>query len=603
MPRDRLARTLAAMGIRGRLFVVSVVLISLVGTVSASWLRLSLREILHDRTAAELTRLAVASRVAVEGLAPSDVVEVLDPLADELGATGDIRVSVIRDDGVVLGDSRLDIDQVRGLERHDNRPEVRRALDEGAAVFEARYSTTLDSEMLYAAVPYQAPGHRGVVRTAIEVRQVDQGLAAFDVAVLAAGLVGLGAAVFMSGLASHLASRDVSAMLARIRDVLARSRTEAIPRPHDDELSMLAGGVQDLADRLRTAVSEVSAERARLEALLSSMSEGVLALDPDCRVRLANPAATALLGLEAPPQDRPLVDVVRAPDLVAVAREALGGEPDAAAEVELPGGRTLLATARPLEDGAGCVLVLHDMTGVRRLERVRRDFVANVSHELRTPVSIIRANAESLADGALEDPAVARTFLAAIQRNAERLGATISDLLDLSRIESGRMDLRRAPTQIRPVVERAVEAVHDRAPRSDRSVAVEVPPELRFLGDPVALEHILVNLLENAVKYTREGGHIWVRARLLPPGEGQEAQVRVEVEDDGPGVPERHRERVFERFYRVDPGRARHQGGTGLGLAIVKNLAEHMGGSVGLDPRQPTGCVFWVRLPAAPRDA
>ena len=601
MPRHRLGRTLAAMGIRGRLFVVSVVLISMVGTVSALWLRMSLRDLLTERTAAELQRLAVASRVAVQEQAPTGEIEQLDALADALGATGEIRVTVIRADGVVLGDSRLDEAQVRALESHANRPEVQSALSSKEPAFEARYSTTLDTEMLYVAVPYQAQGHAGVVRTSMEVTRIEDGLIPFDVAMAAAGLVGLGVAVFMSGLASHLASRDVSAMLARIRGVLARSRSEAPSRAHDDELSMLAGGVQDLADRLRAAVGEVSAERARLEALLSSMSEGVLALDPDCRVRLANPAAGALLGLDAPPQGRALVDVVRAPDLVAVARDALAGEQDAAAEVELPGGRTLLATGRPLQDGAGCVLVLHDMTGVRRLERMRRDFVANVSHELRTPVSIIRANAESLADGALEDPAVARTFLAAIQRNAERLGATITDLLDLSRIESGRMELQRAPTAIRPVVDRAIEAVADRAERTGRSIAVEVPAELQILGDPVALEHVLVNLLENAVKYTREGGHIRVRAAARPPVAGRPAELRLEVEDDGPGVPERHRERVFERFYRVDPGRARHQGGTGLGLAIVKNLAEHMGGTVGLDPRQPSGCVFWVQLPAAPQ--
>jgi two-component system phosphate regulon sensor histidine kinase PhoR len=231
------------------------------------------------------------------------------------------------------------------------------------------------------------------------------------------------------------------------------------------------------------------------------------------------------------------------------------------------------------------------VTNVRRLESVRRDFVANVSHELRTPVAVIRANAETLLGGAKDDPQMAAKLIDGLHRNAERLARILADLLDLSRLDAGQYRLELAPVAVRAVTEQSLSAVEPQAQKRGVTVEVAVPDAITVKADPKALDQILVNLIDNGVKYTRPEGHVWVEAREV--GE----TVRIEVRDDGPGIADKHRERVFERFYRADPSRTREAGGTGLGLSIVKHLVESMGGEVGVEANAPRGSIFWLRLP------
>lgn len=552
---------LPVVGLRTRLFLVSVLLIGLVGTTSALLLRSSLHELLEARLRAELQTQALAVRAVLVGLDPPPTAEAVGPL---LPGLGEARVQVFDEQGRLLADSW------------------------GPEAAERSRGPTLDARVEAAGGRF-----RGEVRVGVEEARLAAVLAPFDMALVAAGLVGIGVAIFMSGLASHLASRDLRAMLGRVQGALGRAGG---PTSMDEsaDLSLLAGGVHDLALRWERASASAMEERARLGALLHSMSEGVLALDPDGRVTEANPAAHRLLNPREELVGRGLAESVRASGLIEVARAAMHEHRAAQAEVELEAQRTVLATARPLQGAPGAVLVLHDLSEQRRLERVRRDFVANVSHELRTPVSIIRSNAENLADGALEDPKVARIFVEAILRNTERLGDLIRDLLDLSRIEAGHQEVRSEPTGLRRVAERALDNLRPVAQARGTRMDNLVPADLRALCDPQALEQILTNLVENAVRYGEAEGRVWLR------GEGRAEGVRLWVEDDGPGIPQHHRDRIFERFYRVDPGRARQQGGTGLGLAIVKNLAEAMGGRVGVLPNEPRGSRFWVELRRAP---
>jgi two-component system phosphate regulon sensor histidine kinase PhoR len=250
----------------------------------------------------------------------------------------------------------------------------------------------------------------------------------------------------------------------------------------------------------------------------------------------------------------------------------------------MPNGTRLVARTAPLR-GGGCLLTVEDVTAVRKLETVRRDFVANVSHELRTPVSIIRANAETLIGGAKDEPVIATRLLDGVHRNTERLARILTDLLDLSRLEAGSYRIETATIDVRAAAEQAVAALG-----TDKPIEIVVPAELAVRGDAPALDQVLVNLLDNAVKY---GGRAWIDARRR--GE----RVRIEIKDDGPGIAARHRERIFERFYRVDPGRSREVGGTGLGLSIVKHLVETMAGDVGVEANEPRGSIFWLELPAA----
>jgi two-component system phosphate regulon sensor histidine kinase PhoR len=225
---------------------------------------------------------------------------------------------------------------------------------------------------------------------------------------------------------------------------------------------------------------------------------------------------------------------------------------------------------------------------------VRRDFVANVSHELRTPVAVIRANAETLLAGAKDDPQMAPKLIDGLHRNAERLARILADLLDLSRLDAGQYRLDVAPVAVRTVTEQSLSAVETQAQKRGITVEVAVPPSIAVKADAKALDQILVNLIDNGVKYTRADGHVWVEAKEI----GDDS-VRIEVRDDGPGIADKHRERVFERFYRADPSRSREAGGTGLGLSIVKHLVESMGGEVGVEPNAPRGSIFWLQLPRA----
>jgi two-component system phosphate regulon sensor histidine kinase PhoR len=257
-----------------------------------------------------------------------------------------------------------------------------------------------------------------------------------------------------------------------------------------------------------------------------------------------------------------------------------------------PPPRTVFARAASQRTTEGCVLVLHDITELQQLERVRQTFVANVSHELRTPLSVIRANTEALLDGALDDPDAAREFLSATGRHADRLTRLVTDLLDLSRIEAGQLGLQPRAFSVLPLVEQVLSSMAAVAAERQISLEARVPQLVDVIADVSALEQVLLNLVDNAIKYGRAGGSVWVTAVQL------DGTAQIQVKDDGPGIDPAHHERLFERFYRVDVGRSRDVGGTGLGLAIVKHLVTGMGGTISVRSREPEGTVFSVQLPA-----
>ncbi|HUJ62156.1 MAG TPA: ATP-binding protein [Kofleriaceae bacterium] len=358
------------------------------------------------------------------------------------------------------------------------------------------------------------------------------------------------------------------------------------------ELRELGEWINALAEDGEARREALGRERTLLASVADGLTQGVIAIDGERKIEMLNDAARRMLGFQSSMVGEPLLELVRVPELrELIERER---ERDASSEVQLPHGgpRTLIRVARTY-GRAGCVLLLEDVTNVRRLETVRRDFVANVSHELRTPVAVIRANAETLIAGAKDDPQIAARLIDGLHRNAERLARILADLLDLSRLDAGQYRLEMNTVPVRGVTEQSLTAVEPQAQQRGVEVSVDVPDAIAVRADPKALDQILVNLLDNGVKYTRPDGHVWVLARDVGDA------VRIEVRDDGPGIAAKHRERVFERFYRADPSRSREAGGTGLGLSIVKHLVESMGGEVGVEPNAPSGSVFWLRLPKA----
>jgi two-component system, OmpR family, phosphate regulon sensor histidine kinase PhoR len=412
-------------------------------------------------------------------------------------------------------------------------------------------------------------------------------LAPVDVATTTAGAFLIAAAA--GGYAYARSRQRMRELSDALRDI-ARDTSKRVPQViagPSDEMRQLAEWVNFLADDTERSQRALAHERALLATVAEGLTQGVIAVDADHRIELLNDAAREMLGVTSSPVGEPLIEFVRVPQVFAL----LDSDEEATAEVDLASGRRALIRVAKKWGAEGRVLLLEDVTKVRRLETVRRDFVANVSHELRTPVAVIRANAETLLAGAKDDPAIAGKLVDGLHRNAERLARILADLLDLSRLDAGQYRLELAPVGVRAVAEQALSAI-DRGHRNVE-VAVSIADEVAVTADRKALDQILVNLIDNGVKYTRDGGHVWVDAR----DDGD--RVRIEVRDDGPGIAEKHRARVFERFYRADPGRSREAGGTGLGLSIVKHLVESMRGEVGVAPNEPAGTIFWLRLPKA----
>ena len=404
-------------------------------------------------------------------------------------------------------------------------------------------------------------------------------LAAFVVAVVA-GLVVIASL-----------RRSLRELAVSTRDVVRDSsrRVPQVDAAPGDEARQLAEWVNFLAEDAEHSHRALERERALLSALADGTTQGVIAVDGERKIELLNDAAREMLGVAASPVGEPLIEFVRVPQLF----ELLDADAAATAEVELANHRRTLIKVAPKFGSEGRVLLLEDVTKVRKLESVRRDFVANVSHELRTPVAVIRANAETLLSGAKDDPAMGPKLMEGLHRNAERLARILADLLDLSRLDAGQYRLEIGEVPVRAAIDQSLSAIETQARSRAVHVEVAVADDLWVRADPKALDQILVNLVDNAVKYTSANGHVWVAAKR--DGDA----VRIEVRDDGPGIPPKHRARLFERFYRADPSRSRDAGGTGLGLSIVKHLVESMDGAVGVEPNEPRGSIFWLRLPVS----
>ncbi|MDB4971860.1 MAG: multi-sensor signal transduction histidine kinase [Myxococcaceae bacterium] len=581
------------LGIRGKLFAISLGLIGLAALTSGVLVETVMRTLMVERVGEELTRVAGVAAQTLALLEHPLTQGSAQALVQRLGSASHARVTVLSSAGTVLADSALTPSELAATESHLDRPEVQRALASGRGTA-SRYSETLNAQMMYVALPFQRQEQRGLVRIAMSLHDVDALISHMRWLITGAVLIGLAIAAGMGGIASYLASRSLMQLVTRARALAGGARGERISLPDSDELGGLAGSFNHMADELDRTMRALGHERDRVHAILESLTDAVLALDGRAGISEMNGAALTLLHVDRVPSGTPLIDVIRVPALLEIVSLAQRGQ-TAHAEFIWPGPprRTLLATAAPQRDNATSVLVLRDVTELRKLETMRRDFVANASHELRTPVSIISANVETLLGGALADPLRAEEFLNAVQRNAERLSRLVTELLDLSRIEADSHELELKPMTAEAAVGAVIDLLETRAHDRGLSLDLQIEDDLEFIGEARSFEQVLVNLVDNAIKYTPRGGSVGIAIRR------DADHALFEVWDTGPGVPEAHRARLFERFYRVDPGRSRDMGGTGLGLSIVKHLVEAMRGSVGMKPRRDKGSVFWVRLPRA----
>jgi two-component system phosphate regulon sensor histidine kinase PhoR len=509
-------------------------------------------------------------------------------------AASGARVTVVAADGRVLADSQADPET---MENHADRPEILEAMAKGEAR-SVRHSVTLNRDLLYYAVRDKATaGAPIILRFALPPETVNEVLSAFRHKLWFASFFIL----LVAGGASLLFSRGFTGRVERLKEFSRRvAEGDFRPLPRDssgDALEALGISLNRTAARLDRTIQTLTEERNLSGAILGSMVEGVAVVNGSERLVFANPGFAEILDLDVPPTSgSALVEVVRQTELVEAVRQVLGGEPRVQSEIVTGTLRqhyfAITVAAVRAGDTSGAVVVLHDITELRKLERVRRDFVANVSHEFRTPLTAIQGFAETLLAGAIDDPHNRTRFLEIILEHSRRLARLTEDLLVLSKMDAERLELEIRRLSVSQLIESCLETAQRRATEKDLRISVNAAQRLPDIaGDRRRLAEVLQNLLDNAIQYTLPGGQIMLSAEI---GEGE---VILTVSDTGIGIPQAEQPRIFERFYRVDVARSREAGGTGLGLAIAKHLVEVHGGRLWVESEVGRGSQFHFSVP------
>ncbi len=549
---------------------------------------IALRQTSYRQTIENLEKFTGAVIHYFDSLAERPDNEALDRFCRDFGADPEFRITIVRADGLVIAESNAELE---GLENHAERPEIvdSRKDGEGSAV---RYSSTINKQMVY----YAREWNDLTVRLSLPVDYVDTASRHTAAILVAAALLILLAALGSSSLVSRSIIKPLQAL-----GLSARSHAggrgfispdmQGAPR----ELLDLARTLEMMAQSIKEQMAVIDERNRELEAILTGMNDALIAIDRRQYITRANRAAAELFLFDGQgATGRQLIEVVRNTAIVDFAMYPKPEETETTVEIHTPspaGNRSLLVKRSPQGTGDGIVLVFSDITRLKKLERIRRDFVANVSHELKTPVTSIQGFIETLQDGAIEDASTARHFLSIMEQQSARLAAIINDLLAISRLEQDEgAHINREKTDISRIFESVrllcdAEAVKKKTRLSFNAASIT------WSVNPGLLEQAVLNLVQNAIRYSPEGATIAVEAARAGDC------LHITVADDGPGIPEKHREAIFERFYRIDRGRSREQGGTGLGLSIVKHIALAHEGKVELVSREGEGSVFTISIP------
>lgn len=590
-------------GLLWRLFL-SYVLITIGALLAAGWYSMrSLEQFLIEQIAADLTQRARLLEFQVDRhLSPPDA-DAIDEICKRAGRNSDTRFTVILPDGLVVGDSR---DTPRNMDNHSGRPEVTGALRHGSAQA-TRFSETLRQTIIYQAVAVPpGPSPLAVVRAAIPLSRMQTELSRIRVEFL---LIGAAIALLALGV-TLMISRQYARKLGELQRGAARfaqgELAHRLPIPDAGELAGLAESLNRMAEQLEGRMQTVISQRNQLEAVLSSMLEAVIAVDREERLISLNPAAAKWFETEPEKvQGRSIPEAIRnlamQQFIVRALRSRAPMEDDII--VYQNGERTLNIRSAPLLDAAqepiGTLIVFNDVTQLRRLENMRRDFVANVSHEIKTPLTAIKGFVETLNQGAAENPAEAKRFLGIVAKHVDRLTSVVEDLLMLSRIEDQgeRHELKQERTRLREIFQNAVQVCRPGADEKRIRIELAGDENLTAVVDPVLIEQAVVNLLDNAIKYSDADTSVRLAAQQTAE------EIRISVQDHGIGIERKHLPRLFERFYRVDKARSRTMGGTGLGLAIVKHISQAHGGRVDVVSALNEGSTFTIHLPKDPDPA
>ena len=585
------------MGIGSRLFLI--IFISLGLGIFVSYI-IAERDITDTFQKHIINELQNQASLIVEVVDEVDTIGDLneaDSLADRLGSASNSRITLILSDGRVIGDSDVDTQNINDMDNHINRPEVQDAFLKGRG-WSIRYSDTVKQQQMYYAILDNNDVSPNVIRIAVPYVNVDSAIGSLNLSIILIALVAFIVTSIASGIAANYAYRsiaDLAYATSKIADADGKARKKdlkALPTERTDEFGNVAQSVSQISEELKSKINLIAKQRDQFGSVLDDLGQGIIVADIDGKITYENEQVSLILNKNEL-VGKKITDLNIKSLNYLLKRAKKKKKADIEFEIELNDRsiRWVLATINQSKTTKEFILVVHDITQLRRFSSMRRDFISNVSHELRTPVSVIMANSETLVDGALDDKKQSKVFAKAILHNAERLSDMVSSLLDLSRIDYGELKLNIEELPINEHINKAIDSLKNLGKRKNISIMCSCSKGQIVLADKNALERILNNLIENAFKYSDSQSTNNISTKKV------KEHLEISVKDSGRGIPNEEQDFLFDRFYRTAEARATEEKGSGLGLAIVKNLVNNLNGEVGVKNAKPQGSIFWFTLP------
>jgi two-component system phosphate regulon sensor histidine kinase PhoR len=583
------------MGIRSRIFFIVFILLTISIAITYVVAERDLNNTFKQQTLSELEKKANLLVTSVGSLNKFDDIKSADSFANELGSASNSRITFIKNNGQVIGDSELDFDEINIIDNHGNRSEVIDALKNGTG-WSSRYSSTLNQELLYFAILDTEDIYPNIIRISVPITYIDNITDTLGLSVVLLFIVVFIVSIIASGVSANYLYSNIQE-LANVASNISKGKTisddiDALPTQRDDEFGTVARSISQLSEDLKNQIKIIAKQRDQFGLVLDDLGEGIIVTNKKGKVVFTNEQASVILNTENLFEKN--IKEFEIPALNYLFKRVKNKKrADIEFEIEIDRRTTkwVLGSMNQSKTTGQFILVLHDITQLRQLNSMRRDFISNLSHELRTPVSVIRANSETLLDGALEDKKEAKIFSKAILHNAERLTSMVSDLIDLSRIDYGDLKLNIVEVNLDNFIKSFIDSMKSVMKKKDIYIEYEPRHKKNIMADVQALERVMNNLTDNAFKYSPKGSVIEISTIT------NNNHIKINVADQGTGISEIDQEYIFDRFYRTASARASENKGSGLGLAIVKNLINSLNGEVGVANRPEGGSIFWFTLP------
>ena len=583
------------MGIRSRIFFIVFVLLSISIAITYVVAERDLNNTFKQQTLNELEKKANLLVTSVGSLTRFNDINTANLFANELGIASNSRVTFIKNDGQVIGDSELDLNEINTIDNHGNRSEVIDALKNGTG-WSSRYSSTLNQELLYFAIQDTENIYPNIIRISVPITYIDNITDALGLSVFLLFIVVFIVSIIASGVSANYLYSNIQE-LANVASNISKGKTisddiNALPTQRDDEFGTVARSISQLSEDLKNQIKIIAKQRDQFGLVLDDLGEGIIVTNKKGKVVFTNEQASVILNTENLfDKNIKEFDVPALNYLFKRVKNKKRADIEFEIEINRRTTKWVLGSMNQSKTTGQFILVLHDITQLRQLNSMRRDFISNLSHELRTPVSVIRANSETLLDGALEDKKEAKIFSKAILHNAERLTSMVSDLIDLSRIDYGDLKLNIVEVNLDNFIKSFIDSMKSVMKKKDIYIEYQPRHKKNIMADVQALERVMNNLIDNAFKYSPKGSVIEISTIT------NNNHIKINVADEGTGISEIDQEYIFDRFYRTASARASENKGSGLGLAIVKNLINSLNGEVGVSNRPEGGSIFWFTLP------